>query len=352
MRAGPARRFVVVAILAGMSTGCGSAGTHSPGPAGSGISRGVTRFVPNLVDLGGLTGIVVANDKLWVTDGGSPWLYQVDPATGRILHRIDLDPTDNASILGIGRDKSQLWIGFEGGPGISLTDDYARTVSPTTRRVGRWISNGVDDDLAAGFAVSPQAAYIATYASLSRIPVHGGRVLTRRLHQKNIRITALAPTSATVWVAVLHILPYTKLYGLRTDLVAYDARTLTSHRLLTLRRVTVTSILPQRAGVWLATEAGPVLRVKSDGSIERVSFPSTTQSFLADRTGVWVGELQEGVLAHIASATMKVDRTIRFTEPNHKLYWDDQPRELAALPGQLWVADASGALWRIGLAQR
>src|SRR5579859_3403373 len=143
MRAGPARRFAVVALLAGMSTGCGSAGTHSPGQAGSGISHGVTRFMPNLVDLGGLNDIVAANHKLWVTGAGKPWLYQVDPVTGRILHRIDLDPTDNASILGIGRDRRQLWVGFEGGPGNSPPYDYARTVSPTTRRVGRWISNRV-----------------------------------------------------------------------------------------------------------------------------------------------------------------------------------------------------------------
>lgn len=56
------------------------------------------------------------------------------------------------------------------------------------------------------------------------------------------------------------------------------------------------------------------------------------------------------MLAHIAGATMKVDRTIRSASPDHTLYWDDRPRQLAALPGQIWITDWSGALWRIKLA--
>jgi hypothetical protein len=140
----PGAGVAAVVLLATLASGCGgSAGkTSSASGASPTVSprpKGVLAVIPTP---GGPLGIATGFGSVWVTSENGSVLYRIDPATNKVIARIDVGHA-MCGVPGIGFGR--VWV-----PDCDFGPQGLVVVDPATNRVVRAIGDGVAGSVGLG----------------------------------------------------------------------------------------------------------------------------------------------------------------------------------------------------------
>ena len=327
---------VVLAVLGlgacgGGSGSSGSASTITAGARGSASLKsaaGVRRFA-----IGGDPWAATAADgDVWVAGHNDGTLTRIDGRTGRVLSRVAV-AAKPASAIGAVTVGDRVWVGVAAYDKSGNDLAAARSAGPRTGTLGPERSGPDRAELA--FGAGDDAAYVAGFGFLARIPFDGARSTTVSLGDARVR--SIGVVGNTVWVGL-----HETNQGQPDAIVRFDAHSL--RRIATLPAAgPVTGIVSAGGSVWVASASdsgGSVVRLDSGSGrqLAHVDAGATPTAIAADNSGVWLLDYFASAIRHVDARTNTVDQALTFAPAaSSDLLPDNSPDGLAVQHGVVWV---------------
>ncbi len=326
--------IAVVLVGCGGSSGSSSSGNSSgqAAPAAPGvpaIHANVTTY-----HIGGDPfAAAVAGGFVWVANHNDGTVTRITPATGKPAGTTRLGPngTDTAALAASG---NSLWDGY------SVNTGYVARLG-TVNGVPEQKLRARGDPLT--LAVAPDAVYAGTLDQALRVPLSGGRPLSKAFRG---RIFALAYTGGLLWVGSYD--PVRQ----EGSLTGLDARTMRT-RASIVEQQPVLSLLVADGSLWESVGDGRtgflLRRDPHSGRLLKSISPVGGPVSIAFAGGaIWVEDYYASTLYRVNAHTAQIEGTLKFAPARSS---DDLPANtpvaLAGAADALWVTDRAGLIRRI-----